>query len=252
MDSIINNNATLNKRKFSTVNQRLLTELKHEIKVKNKILTPLLIKCIKQNIWPMLKYPKLIYELLELKQKYLSMLSLEYKFNSKIVNNQITEWICSLVLRIVAIETVYRSTGAKIPGIDGILLNSKNLVSFLNNLTFQYLLKKYKPITIKQRVFLAKSENCQQPIATLTVNERIIQTLFLLTIDPVLDPFTDTTNFAFRKGRTAHQAIGLVSRALHHKPKRKKKNKSTKPYFVNTKHVLKMDIKQFFSKAGHS
>lgn len=248
MDSITKSNATLSKRTFSTINQRLLI-LKHEIKVKNKILTPLLIKCIKKNIWPMLKYPKLIYELLELKQKYLSMLSLEYRFNSAIVNTQMTEWLCSLVLRIIAVETVYRSAGAKTPGLDGMLLNSKNLLSFMNNLTFQYLLKKYKPSAIK-RVFLAKSDGGLRPIGVLTVNDRIVQTLFLSIIDPVLDPFVDTTNFGFRKGRSAHQAVGLLSKALHHKPKRNK-NKSTRAYFVNTKHVLKIDIEQFFDKVDH-
>lgn len=49
MDSTANSGATLNKRTFSVVNQRLL-KLKHEIKAKNKILVPLLIKCINKNI----------------------------------------------------------------------------------------------------------------------------------------------------------------------------------------------------------
>lgn len=118
----------------------------------------------------------------------------------------------------------------------------------MNNLTFQYLLKKYKPSATK-RVFLGKSDG-QRPICILTITDRIVQTLFLLIIDPVLDPFFDTSNFGFRKGKSAHQAVGLLSKALHHKPKRKK-NKPTKAYFVNTKHVLKIAIKQFFDKVDH-
>ena len=246
MDSTANSGATLNKRTFSVVNQRLL-KLKHEIKAKNKILVPLLIKCINKNIWPMLRHPKLIYELLELKQKYLSMLSLEHGLNSKIVNNQMTEWLCSLVFRIVAIETVYRSTGVRTSGVDGVLLNSKNLLNFLKNLTFQFLLKKYQPSTIK-RVFIPKNGGSLRPIGILTITDRIVQTLFLLIIDPIFDPFCDVSNFGFRKGRSAHQAIGLVSKALHHKPTRK--NKRT--YFINTKHILKIDIEKFFENVDHS
>jgi len=39
----------------------------------------------------MLKYPKEIYEILELTQKYLSMLSLENGFKSKIVDKQMSQ-----------------------------------------------------------------------------------------------------------------------------------------------------------------
>ena len=79
------------------LNQRLLINLKHEIKIKNRNLIPLLIKSISLNVWPMLKYNEQIIELVTLKQKYLAILSLEKGFDSLIVNNQMVEWICSLI-----------------------------------------------------------------------------------------------------------------------------------------------------------
>ena len=96
-DSITNSNIGLIKRTFSVLNQRLLINLKHEIKIKNKNLIPLLIKSLSLNIWPMLKYAKQITELVTLKQKYLAILSLENGFDSLIVNNQMVEWVCSLI-----------------------------------------------------------------------------------------------------------------------------------------------------------
>jgi len=198
----------------------------------------------------MLKYPKEIYEILELTQKYLSMLSLENGFKSKIVDKQMSQWVCSLVYKIVAIEKVYRSKGSKIPGVDGITLNSKNLISFINNLKFQNLLSNYKPLPIK-KFFLNKNCDNVKPIYILTIIDRIIQTLFLLVIDPVIDPYYDKFSFGFRKGRNVHQAIGLISKSLHHKLTQNKK-KDSRTYFVNTKFILKGNIEQFFESVNQT
>jgi len=148
----------------------------------------------------------------------------------------------------VAIEKVYRSKGSKIPGVDGITLNSKNLISFINNLKFQNLLSNYKPLPIK-KFFLNKNCDNVKPIYILTIIDRIIQTLFLLVIDPVIDPYYDKFSFGFRKGRNVHQAIGLISKSLHHKLTQNKK-KDSRTYFVNTKFILKGNIEQFFESVN--
>ena len=89
-----------------------------------------------------------------------------------------------------------------------------------------------------------------RPIGILAIQDRLVQTLFLLTIDPILDCHDDKSNFGFKKGRHQHQAIGLLSKKLHHKITNKKHN--NKKYFINSKHILKIDIQKFFDSVNRT
>ena len=76
-----------------TKDLRQLYSLKKKILYKNNYLTPLLISCLKKNIWPILKHAKLIFELVNLRQTYLSILSNKYGIHSKYVKKSNTELI---------------------------------------------------------------------------------------------------------------------------------------------------------------
>ena len=232
-----------------TASQGDLHLLKEEIRRESKRLSPLLVKSIDQGRWPMLEYNKDIRVLVQKRQKYLALLSNEYGLRSINVMRQIEEWLCQVDLRVIAIETVYRSSGNLTAGVDDQKLKRENLINYLDILKYNKL-KFYKPDPIK-RVFIPKGKGPDlRPLGIPTIKDRIVQTLFVQVLEPIIDPHADCYSFGYRKGRNAHQAIGMLSKLLAHKPKASKKN-SNKRYFVHSKFVINIDVKQFFDKVSH-
>lgn len=230
-------------------NLRELHNLKQEIRNEVKNLIPILVLEIKKGLWPMLKYNKRVCVLVTLKQKYLALLSSEYGLHSTRVETQVADWLSNLDMRIFAIETVYRSIGSKTPGIDGIKLSKENLLNYIDALSIDNLLE-YKGSGIR-RVFVPKSKGTElRPLGIPTIEDRIVQTLFVQVIEPIIDPYADVYSFGYRKGRSAHQAIGELSRILQTHPYLRRKSKAHR-YFSHTKHVLQVDIKGFFDNVNH-
>lgn len=175
-------------------------------------------------------------------------------------------------MRIFAVETIYRSTGNRIPGVDGEILTKEKLLDHVKSLTRNNLVK-YKPSPIK-RVFIPKPEKGEmRQLGIPTIRDRIVQTLFVQILEPVIDPHADKYSFGYRKGRSAHQAIGELARILHVKPQLfRGKKKVRRPtglfetrrsaassglreldttYFSYTKYIYPVDIKNFFDSVSH-
>ena len=102
----------------------------------------------------MLKYNKDVRILVKKRQKYIALLSDKYGLRSTIVMRQIEEWVCQVDLRVIAIETAYRSPGNLIAGVDDHILKRKNLISYFDILNHNKL-KLYEPDLIK-RFFIPK------------------------------------------------------------------------------------------------
>jgi RNA-directed DNA polymerase len=236
-------------RNNHTASQGDLDLLKKEIRRESKRLSPLLVNSIEQNKWPMLEYNKDVRILVKKRQKYLALLSNKYGLRSIKIIQQIEEWLCQVDLRVMAIETVYRSSGNLTAGVDGQNLKRENLISYVDILKYNEL-KFYKPDPVK-RVFIPKgSGSNQRPLGIPTIKDRIAQTLFIQILEPIIDPHADYYSFGYRKGRNAHQAIGMLSKLLAYKPKALRKNSDTR-YFVHSKFIVNIDVKQFFDKVDH-
>ena len=225
-----------------------LSTIKKEILRESEYLTPLLIKSIKSVTWPMLKFNKEVNTLVKKRQKYLSMLSNQYGFRSATVIRQVSEWLSKLDLRVFAIEAVYRSSGNLTPGVDNLKLKRENLLDYLETLEYNNL-KRYKADPIC-RVFIPKGKNDKRPLGIPTIKDRIVQTLFVQVIEPIIDVHADNNSFGFRKGRNPHQAIGLLSKFLQVKPMHKRSCKD-KRHFTHSKYILNIDIEKFFEKVNH-
>jgi len=198
----------------------------------------------------MLKFNKEIRYLVQLKQKFLALLSRECGLYSTRVESQVLSWLCNLEMRVFAIETVYRSRGNKTPGVDGVTLSKENLHYYLNILREDNLLK-YKSSGTR-RVFIPKGEGTDlRPLGIPTIEDRIVQTLFVQAIEPIIDIHSDVYSFGFRKGRNAHQAIGELSTILNVTPYLRRKKLGTRRYFSHTKHIIKIDVKGFFDNVDH-
>lgn len=215
-DASVNNASRQDVRDNVMENPGDLNCFKKEILSESENLTPLLIKSIDKSIWPMLKFNKEIRTLVKKRQKYLAMLSNQYGFRSATVIQQVDEWLTKLDLRVFAIESVYRSSGNLTPGVDNLKLKRENLIDYLEILKYNNL-KHYKVDQIR-RVYILKGKNGIRPLEIPTIKDRIVQTLFVQVLEPIIDVYADKNSFGFRKGRNPHQAIGLLSKLLSVKP----------------------------------
>lgn len=233
-----------NSRLGSKKDWRNLLNEKKEILLKQKFLSVLLVEQIKLNKWPMLKYAKEIISLVNDKQKYLAKLSSLYGLRAIQVEKQIIEWLTNIDMRIYAVETVYRETGNLTPGVDGEKLTKKNMLLQLDYLKSAKL-KRHIPSDIK-RIFISKGKNFSKSLDIPTIKDRIIQTLFVQVLEPIIDVHADFYSFGYKKGKNAHQAIGELTQTLntHHEQRRKSK----KINFVHPSlYVLNLNIKGFFN-----
>jgi len=236
-------------RNKHTAIQGDLYSLKEEIRRQSKCLSPLLVNSIKQGKWPMLEYNKDVHILIKNRQRYLALLSNQYGLRSIKVMQQVEEWLCQVDLRVLAIETVYRSSGNLTAGVDDQILKRENLISYLDILKYNKL-KFYESDPIK-RVFIPKGNKSDlRPLGIPTIKDRITQTLFVQVLEPIIDPHADYYSFGYRKGRNPHQAIGMLSKLLAYKPMAFRKN-SNKRYFVHSRFVINIDVKQFFDRVNH-
>ena len=203
----------------------------------------------------MLKCGVEVRKFVTLQQKYLAILSRKHGLRSILVESRINDILCSLPMRVFGIETVYRSRGNLTAGIDNIKLTKETLLKYIDFTTVNSLLK-YKCLPIR-RIFIPKKFNTQdkvnlRPLGIPTIGDRIIQTLFLQVLEPIIDVHADMFSFGFRKGRNAHQAIGELSKLLYLKPINKRKRDEAGPYFSYTKYVVITDIKAFFDNVSHT
>lgn len=153
-------------------------------------------------------------------------------------------------MRIFAIEMVYRTPGNRTPGVDGVILSRENLLDHLDILTRTSLFK-YRASPVR-RVFILKEKGGKvRPLGIPTIGDRIVQTLFIQVLEPLIDPHSDIYSYGYRKGRSAHQAIGELSRILNVHSYLRRKSTAVRRYFPHTKFILQVDIKGFFKNADH-
>jgi RNA-directed DNA polymerase len=247
-DVSVNNASRQDVRGNVMENQGDLNCFKKEILGESENLTPLLIKSIDKGIWPMLKFKKEIQALVNKRQKYLAILSNQYGFRSATVIQQVDEWLTKLDLRVFAIESVYKSSGNLTPGVDdNLTLNYKNLINHLKILKYNNL-KHYKVNQIRV-VHISKGKNDKRSLRISTIKDRIVQTLFVQVLEPIIDVHADNNSFGFRKGRTPHQAIGLLSKLLSVKEAHRRRL-SGKRYFTHSKYIFNINIEKFFDKVN--
>lgn len=153
-------------------------------------------------------------------------------------------------MRIFAIETIYRSQGSKTPGVDGYVLSKENLLDQLNILTRNALFK-YKASPTRQVLIPKGKRGGVRSLGIPTISDRIVQTLFVQVLEPIIDPHADVYSYGYRKGRSAHQAIGELSKILHVHPYLRRRSENVRRYFSHSKFILQIDIEGFFDNVNH-
>lgn len=180
---------------------------------------------------------KSISKLIRLQQKLLSLSASKYGIydirTTKLANN----YLCSLVFRIHAVSELFKTSGFKSSGVDGVILRRIDYYKWVKYLSYSNVFR--RKFGLIKRVFIPKPNGNKCSLGIAILADRLIQMLFIITYEPIVETVSDVYSFGFRKNQNTHQALGVLFNKLH--------GLYGKPQsFYAPKYVLNYDIKGFF------
>lgn len=141
----------------------------------------------------------------------------------------------SFSARALAVRKVTSNKGKNTPGIDKILLKSKqdkyNMITAVKNLS------SYKAASVK-RIYIPKSNGSKRPLGIPTIKDRVVQTLYSFALDPIVEETSDSRSYGFRRYRSVHDNATYLKLVLGF-------------YTATRRFILKADIQAFFPSVSH-
>jgi RNA-directed DNA polymerase len=135
--------------------------------------------------------------------------------------------------RALAILRVISNSGAKTPGVDGVLWNTPEAKSAAFGTLRRH---GYQPQPLR-RVYIPKSNGQRRGLGIPTMTDRAMQALYLLALDPIAETQADSHSYGFRLERRCADALEQVHTLLSHQH--------------GPQWILEGDIKACFDKISH-
>lgn len=128
--------------------------------------------------------------------------------------------------------------GTKAPGIDRVTKRQYRTNLDGNIATLVQTLKdgSYRPRPSRQ-VLIPKPQGGTRPLAVGALQDKIVQTLTARTLEAIFEPVFSNASFGFRRGKSAHHAIGRLCESIQQRG--------------NQCVVVEMDIEKFFDSMDH-
>ncbi len=123
------------------------------------------------------------------------------------------------------------------PGVDGIRfedIEAYGADRWLGELREELVEETYRPQAVK-RVKIPKPGGGERPLGIPTIRDRVAQTAVVLFLEPIFESDFEENLYAYRPGRSAHDALGEVQRRL----------------YAGQTHVVDADIAQYFDTIPH-
>jgi len=102
-------------------------------------------------------------------------------------------------------------------GVDGETIETvtaKGIDIYLAELQQEMKERRYVPKPVR-RVYIPKPNGKERPLGIPTVRDRIVQTAFLLTLEPIFEADFADTSYGFRPGKSAHEAVREIYKYLN-------------------------------------
>jgi retron-type reverse transcriptase len=178
--------------------------------------------------WITINQKKLLIQHIEKCQTNLSALTTNNKDSMSETFYIMELLLNSLLFQVYTIEIISANKGSRSAGIDGKILNN-NIQKKLECLQELKFFRKRKPIPLK-RIYISKKSGEKRPIGIPSIIDRLIQQLFVLVLDPIIELKSDIHSYGFRKGRGPIIAIGDIQKNLQSKTR--KGSAALEPVFI--------------------
>lgn len=136
--------------------------------------------------------------------------------------------------RALAVKRVTENQGRNTPGVDGEIWNTPTRKTEAVNRLRQ---RGYRPQPLR-RVYIPKGNGQQRPLGIPTMQDRAMQALYLLALDPVAETLADPNSYGFRRERCPADAIAQCFNVLSRR--------------VAPEWILEGDIRSCFDRISHA
>ena len=102
-------------------------------------------------------------------------------------------------------------------GVDGETfeeIETRGIDDYLAGLQLEMKQRRYEPKPVR-RVYIPKPNGKQRPLGIPTIRDRIVQTAFLLILEPIFEADFADTSYGFRPGKSAHDAVREIQKYLN-------------------------------------
>jgi group II intron reverse transcriptase/maturase len=107
-----------------------------------------------------------------------------------------------------------RNDGA--PGVDGQTfadIEAQGVDRWLGELAEELRKKTYQPQAVLRK-WIPKGDGKQRPLGIPTIRDRVVQMAAVLVLEPIFEPDLQSEQYAYRAGRSAHDALGAVKKLI--------------------------------------
>ena len=142
--------------------------------------------------------------------------------------------------RMDILEEAYRRAKANggASGVDGetfSVIEAKGETEYLAVLQEELKQEQYEPKPVK-RVYIPKANGKQRPLGIPTVRDRIVQTAFLIVLEPIFEADFMESSYGFRPKKSAHGAIREIAKYLN----------------WGCEEIYDVDVEKYFDTVEHS
>jgi RNA-directed DNA polymerase len=102
-------------------------------------------------------------------------------------------------------------------GVDGETfedVEKKGVTDYLTELQLEMKEQRYVPQPVR-RVYILKPNGKERPLGIPTIRDRIVQTAFLLVLEPIFEADFADSSYGFRPGKSAHDAVREIYKYLN-------------------------------------
>ena len=231
------------------------------VKDKSKLTTTVIKRQLKNNdslTWPDSQtLGKIRKEVFRQQMELVSLANIYGLYSDKLFKKQ-EVLFSSLFFRIMAIDKLSKSSGARTPGFDK---RDKNLyLKLLESIREKIKHPNiYKASPMKKIWIKKKKSNKLRPLSISTIEDKVLQQLVNLILEPLVEMTSEPHSFGFRPYRSAKQAVSFLKSRLKTLNRKKIKthaslsNKENELFQLlpENKFILNADIEGFFDNINH-
>ena len=209
----------------------------------SKDIYPKILRCLDHNKILFNLDVESIQNLVCLQQKLLSLTAIKYGIYDIRTCSLANNYLCSLAFRIVVVLKLFNNVKLNTLDTEKTILKPTNYCKWVKYLSYANVLSpKVNPV---KKAFLFPIKSSARCSSIYKVSNRLVQMLFVLVYEPILECVSDACNFGYRKSRHLHQAIGALFNQLD-------RRSETLQVSYFSKYVLKYGIRKLWDSVDRN